>query len=281
MIALLWILGVYVAILLLVVRFSLQPLRIPPFISPGALGLPQESVEFETSGGLLLRGWWVDHSEAVGTAVFVHGYMMNRCEWVSVALRFHQMGYRCLLLDLRAHGRSQGKKCTLGWEERHDVTAAARWARAKGTGPLVLVGSSMGAAAAAFALSEDGSLADAVILDSSYSQLSGAVLGWWNFVGGRWLRLALTPTLWLTRLFLGVSPRQVDVASAVAKISIPKLFVHGEADTLAEPDQARRNFEAAAPPKEVIWFPNRNHSEFRWEDPDIYLEKVEDWLRTL
>lgn len=278
MTALFWILGVYLGILILVVRLSLYPLRIPTFISPGSLGLPQENVEFTTEDGMVLRGWWVQSSESDRVAVFTHGYLMNRCEWVPIALQLHRLGYSCLLYDLRAHGRSRGKKCGLGWYERQDVRAAARFARSRSSGFTVLLGSSMGAAASAFALAEEPGLADALVMDSSYSQLQAAVLGWWSFIGGKWLRLAFSPTLLLTRLVLGIGPKQVDVARALELISIPKLFVHGSADTLAEPSQATRNFEAAATPKELFWFADRNHSEFRWEDPDRYLAELTRWL---
>lgn len=278
--AVLTILGIYVLILIVVTWISLHPIRIPQFISPGLIGLPQEDVEFQSSDGLKLRGWWVEAPVSKAVVVFAHGYLMNRCEFVPVAIRLAQQGYSCLLFDLRAHGRSQGKKCGLGWIERLDAGAALSFARGRAAGKkVVYVGSSMGSAAGAFALASDGSLADGIVIDSAYSRLQDAILGWWNFLGGKWLRAAFAPMVWLGIPFIGFNPYSVDVAKAVSKIEVPILFVHGEADTLASAADARRNIESALDPKEELWFPGRNHAEFRWEEPEKYLGELIAWLK--
>ncbi|HMS54544.1 MAG TPA: alpha/beta fold hydrolase [Fimbriimonadaceae bacterium] len=273
------ILGIYLLILIVVTWISLHPIRIPQFISPGLIGLPQQDVEFETEDGLKLRGWWVPGTGEKGVIVFAHGYLMNRCEFVPVAIRMNQLGYSCLLFDLRAHGRSQGKKCGLGWLERYDAKAAVLFARTKMPhSKVVYIGSSMGSAAGAFAAAELSGLVDAIVIDSAYSKLQGAILGWWNFLGGKWLRALFAPMTWIGIPFIGFNPFKVDVARAVSQITEPILFIHGEADTLATAEDARRNIKHARDPKEELWFPGRNHAEFRWEEPEKYLSELESWL---
>lgn len=263
--------AVYVLGMLAVAWFSLHPVRIPIFLSPGAMGAPQESVEFE-SEGLRLRGWWVEAPGATSVMVIHHGYLMNRSELTPVAVQLWQRGVSCLIVDFRAHGRSQGKKSFLGYREAADVTASVAYARSRVHGAKIgLIGSSMGAAASAMACGANPGLADVLVLDSAYSRLSSAVIGWWRFVGGKWLAIALSPTALLATPFAGFNPFKVDVSKAIAQAGpVPTLILHGEADTLALPAEARRNFEACAGPKEIVWFPRMGHSEARWEMPTEY-----------
>jgi len=270
---------VYLAILALAVRVSLYPIRSPIFLSPGAMGVPQEDVEFASADGTPIRGWWVRHPNPKGVAVLIHGYLMNRSELTPLAARLHAFGWASLIIDLRAHGKSGGKKSSLGVHERHDVAAAANGARAAyPDAKVVLIGSSMGAAAGAFALADDPGVADGIVLDSGFSRLPDAVLGWWYFVGGQPLRALLWPTVPLAAPFVGFNPYKVDVGKALESVKVPVLIIHGDADTLAHPDQARRNQSKAGDHGETVWFEHCGHSEARWVQPDRYYEAVETFL---
>jgi alpha-beta hydrolase superfamily lysophospholipase len=272
-------LALYRVIVLGIAWFSLHPIRTPVFVSPGLMGAPQEDVILQMPRHRL-RGWWVRAENPKGVVVFVHGYLMNRAELAPVAYQLWKQGYASLLIDLRAHGGSGGKKCTLGYFEREDVAEALRYARGRAEGlPLIVVGSSMGAAASALALADDPSLADVLVMDSGYSMLSSAVLGWWRFLGGQKLMVMLAPTLYVAAPMAGFSPFSVDIAAALAKIGPkPVLHLHGERDTLALPAEAQRNYDACAGPKRLVWFAGLGHSEYRWEQPVKYMEALEDFL---
>lgn len=273
------ILLIYVAILILAVRVSLFPIRSPIFLSPGALGVPQEEVEFASFDGTPIRGWWVRHPDPAGVALLVHGYLMNRAELTPLAARLHARGWASLVIDLRAHGRSGGRMSSLGVKERFDVIAAAKGAReAYPDAKLVLIGSSMGAAASVFALADEPELADGVILDSGFSRLPDAVTGWWYFVGGKPLQALLWPTVPLSAPFVGFNPYKVDVGKALASFDKPVLIIHGEADTLAAPSQAKRNLSFAGERGEAVWFERCGHSEARWVHPERYYVAVEKFL---
>jgi len=278
-----WILGVaaaYLLLLLLVARLSLRPLRTPLFVSPGFMGVPQEEVAFETEDGVPLRAWWVEGPADGPVALLVHGYLMNRCELTPMAPWLHRLGFSCLLPDLRAHGRSGGRQTGLGWLERRDVRAAVAWIRSRRPGArIVLVGSSMGAVASAFALAEDPDLADCAILDSAYSRLAEAIPGWWEFLAGRWLRVLLAPMLLLAWPMAGFNPFRVDVARALRGFDGRRLLlVHGERDVLAPPSHARRNAAAAEPPAQILWMPECDHSEGRWLHPTRFYDGVFGFL---
>ena len=212
--------------------------------------------------------------------VFAHGYIMNKCELTPEAVHLWRQGVSCLLFDFRAHGRSGGKKCGFGYSERADVTAAVREAnRRKPGAKVVLMGSSMGSAAIALAMADDPSLADVLVLDSCYSRLSSATLGWWRFLGGNLLMVILSPTTLLAAPIAGFNPFRVDIAKALAKLEgKPVLFLHGSKDNLALPSEAQRNFDAQPGPKSIVWFEGCGHSEGRWLQPEKYRLELDTFL---
>lgn len=271
--------GVYVLILLLLVWKSVAPFRIPIFLSPGQLGLPQEKVSFTTGDGIELKGWWMPKEGAETVAVFLHGYMMNRSELVALAAMMWQRGVACLLLDLRAHGESGGKKTGFGWLEREDARAAVQFVRSQlPLAKVLLVGSSMGSAAAAFAVSEEPALADALILDSAYSRLDWAAMGWWRFLGGPLLMVVCAPTLVFSRIVLGFPLKKADVAESLRLGGKPALLLHGDRDQLALPKEAIRNAAAIPEQGSLVWFERCNHSGGRYFRCEEFNAAVFDWL---
>ena len=277
-----WIVGVFVLYLLVIYAIawiSLHPFRIPAYLSPTSLGAVHEDIEIESDGNRL-RGWWVGAPDAKAVMICFHGYMMNRCELAPEACAMWQQGISCLILDHRAHGRSGGGKCFLGVRERIDVAAAVQEARRRAPNAKIgLMGSSMGAAACAFALGEDPTLADLMVLDSAYGKLSGAIQGWWYFIGGKFLMTLLSPAVVLCAPMVGFNPFEVRVSDSLKKLSDqPVLLMHGRQDVLASADQAQENFDAIPGPKTIVWFEGCNHSEGRWEQSPKYREALFQFL---
>ncbi|HSI71910.1 MAG TPA: alpha/beta hydrolase [Fimbriimonas sp.] len=270
----------YLVVVLGIAWLSLHPLRTPVFISPGSMGAPHEEVVIKTPSHIL-RGWWVPAEREDVVCVFVHGYLMNRAEMTPVAFQMWRLGIPSLLIDFRAHGRSGGRSCTLGFREREDVKDALRYTRDRlPKAKIVLVGSSMGAAASALALADEPGLAEVLVMDSGYSRLSNAVLGWWRFLGGRTLMTILAPTVYFATPMAGFNPFKVDIAQALAKIGPkPILHLHGTKDSLALPTEAERNHAACVGPSELVWFEGYGHSEYRWEQPETYLNALLAFLR--
>lgn len=271
--------ALYVLLIGLVAWISLHPVRTPIFVSPSYFGAPQEEVEFENGDDLRLRGWWLESVGSPLVAICAHGYVMNRAELTPVAAELWKLGCSCLLFEFRAHGKSEGTRCGLGWLEREDVRAAVQFARSRAPGAkVVLIGSSMGAAACAFAMADHPELANALVLDSGYSRLSQAISGWWRFVGGTSLAAILWPVTAISAPLAGFNPYRVDVARALRRISVPTLLLHGTRDDLARPPEAERNRIACN--GELCWLEGSGHTEGRWLRPDIYMDTLIRFLRT-
>jgi alpha-beta hydrolase superfamily lysophospholipase len=267
----------YLLLLFAVAWFSIHPFRTPLFISPGSLGSPQEEFQIASTDGIQLKCWWVPAPEAKTVAILCHGYVMNRSELTPVACWLWQRGISALLIEFRAHGHTRGGVSTIGYRESDDVVAAIQEARNRCPDcKIILIGSSMGSAASAFAAAKVP--VDGVVLDSAYSKLVDASFGWWRFLGGRWLSWLFGPTILLAGPLVRMNPFRVDVAAALETIHCPVLMLHGRCDNLALPEQAERNYAAAGGPKELVWFDQCGHSEFRWVQSERYYQALENWL---
>lgn len=264
---------VYLAILWVVARSALCPPRSPIFLSPAAVGAPTEEVEFP-SGPLTLRGWWVPVHHPRAVFVMLHGYVMNRAENAWLAAEFYKHGFACLLFDSRASGKSDGRKVGVGWTEHLDAIAACREAERRYPGvPRILIGSSMGAAAAGLAVGEDPTCASAVILDSGYHTLASATLGWWRFLGGTPAAVMLAPVVLVAWPMAGFNPFGVNVGESLRRANLPTLILHGRLDNLVDPGHAVRN-RIAADHAELEWFDDAGHSEARWTHSEEFVKRV-------
>lgn len=277
--AILGFLVLYFGVLAIIARIFVFPYRTPVYISPAYMNLPQENLMLTNDKGHKLMAWWVHRDDPDLVAIFAHGYIMNRSELVPTARAFHRWNCAVLMFDFRAHGHSQGRKTTLGWEERFDLRAAVEEARKRYPGKkIVLLGSSMGGACGAYAVSEDPDLFDAMILDAAYGELLSAVDGWWDLIFGQRFKWIMAPVPLLGAPMMGVNPYKISVTRSLANYRKPVLLIHGRDDRLAKPSDAEANFKSLPGPKKLIWFDHSGHSEPRLKYPFQYDESIHAFL---
>ena len=242
-------------------------------------------VEFPSSDGVLLKGWYVPAtSGARGTIVYCHGLNRTRTEMLPMAVFGHALGYDGLLFDLRHQGASGGALTTLGYEERLDVIAAVRYAlyQQGAPRPVILWGVSMGAAAALMAAAESPEVA-AVISDSSFLSLRATVEHHWK------LFFHLPSFPFANEIVHGIAwrggfrPSDFDLASAVTRIgNRPILFVALQDDRRMPPSIARDLYShAASPNKALIVLPGHRHGEGFNQATEQYEIAVRQFLSSL
>ncbi len=241
-------------------------------LTPASFQLAFEDVSFRAPDGVQLGGWWVPAAASKGTVVMVHGLNRSRIEMVRRVPFVHESGWNALLLDLRHHGTSGGEATTFGAKEREDILAAARVARARAPGPVVLWGVSLGAASVVFAAAEDGSVAG-VICDSSYRSLEDTVrhhlqlfrgFRWWLRIVPSW-PVADLAVFWMGRRG-GFDPSAVDVIAAAARLAgRPALFVANSDDRRMPKEIAFDLKAAAGPAAQVLIVPGKSHGG-AWRD---------------
>jgi uncharacterized protein len=94
-------------------------------VTAADLGAPYEDVEFTTSDGLTLRGWYVPSRN--GAAVIVLPGLSGRSSSPDEAKMLVGNGYGVLLFDRRGEGESEGDPNMFGWAAPTDVHAAVEF----------------------------------------------------------------------------------------------------------------------------------------------------------
>jgi uncharacterized protein len=92
----------------------------------GNLGAPYETVAFEASDGLELKGWFVPSKN--GAAVIVYPGKKGTQEHSRMLVRH---GYGVLVFDRRGEGESEGDPNALGWGFDKDLKGALRFLRGR------------------------------------------------------------------------------------------------------------------------------------------------------
>jgi len=249
--------------------------------TPQSYGAAFSSVEFASSDGIPLKGWYIPATPPAGekpkgTIVYCHGLNRTRVEMLPDAVFAHGLGYNGLLFDLRHQGDSGGTISTVGYQERLDVAGAVRWAldQQKAERPIILWGVSMGAAAALLAAAELPEVS-AVISDSTFLSFSDTVRhhyylfrriarqrGVWWFPPLPGFPITDEVILW-TGWRGHFRPEDLDMERAVKGINPrPILFVAVQGDQRMPPSIAQTLYaEATSPQKEIVILPGTRHGE--------------------
>ena len=146
------VLGMLVAgyVVVFAVTLAVVATSVPPSTldngDPGTRGLAFSDVEFSTSDGVLLSGWYLPAGDGAAVAL-LHGSGSTRVDVLEQAEVLSHNGFGVLLFDARGHGGSTGQAMDFGWYGNEDVSAAIDFLAARpdvDPGRIAVVGMSMG-----------------------------------------------------------------------------------------------------------------------------------------
>jgi alpha-beta hydrolase superfamily lysophospholipase len=212
------------------------------------------------AAGVNLLPW--GHIKA--TLVLLHGHTGCKEDHLPVAERFCAAGFRCLLVDLPGHGQHPEPFASFGVREaslpQEVLETAARQFQFQ-PAPAALFGISQGGAIVLQAAARDHAPWFAVAELSSFASLDQVVAQQSRGLFGLLAPLATSAVTRLVEQRAGYTPAQVRPLDAAARLSLPVLIGHGEADTFVTPDQARELYVAApSTKKQFLSIPSAGHS---------------------
>ena len=281
-------LGVVVAtVCLLVIAISalaadrlVHPGRKPIERTPADVGLEFETVSFVAADGVRLEGWWIPAEQPSATVLLLHGYQQNRAELLDHAPYLHEAGFDALLFDWRAHGRSGGTFCSLGFHERLDLAAALTFTETRTGRPSVGLGYSMGAAIGILGGAEDPRLT-ALVADSSFATVEGSLDTAFPILSQPKLpAFPFAPiALRIAELQAGLRSSDVRPVDVVGRWAPrPILFISGARDNLVPPSESDRLVAAAGATGQLFRLAQAGHPSSGTEtyviDPDGYRAAV-------
>ena len=225
-------------------------------IFPESFGLGYEKIVFETSDGLVLKGWFVPAADGKKdrTLLMCHGWSDNKGELLKMTAYLHAAGFNLFYFDFRSHGESQGEFTTLGHYELQDLKAAMDCLRTRKPWCLEnlgVFGFSMGAAVAAMGAGDYPEIR-AVVLESPFTEFHRVCAQWTK----NHLHIPYFPmvmgAIFVLRLRAGLAVGSKSPVKSIFRISPkPLLMIGGSADTLMPESGVRRLHAAAGEPKQL------------------------------
>jgi len=204
--------------------------------------------------GVRLQGWQCDAAAPRrASLVYLHGVADNRSSGRGVIERFVARGFDAVVYDSRAHGESEGKACTYGYFEKQDLR---RVIDTLAPGPVVLVGTSLGAAVALQEAAGDPRVV-AVVAAETFSDLRTIATERAPFV---FTAGTIRRAFELAEQEAQFDVDAVSVVVAASRITAPVILIHGEADTETRSDHSRRVFDALRAQKRLILVPGAGHN---------------------
>lgn len=243
-----------------------------------------EHITIKSRDGLTLHGDFLPSEIQSGKlAICGHGYTgcgLKDC--VSIAVFFHRMGYNCLIVDHRAHGKSEGDYVGFGILDRFDMKA---WVdcmekRFNGNVKIVLYGVSMGATIALMTagISSLSPCVKAVVADCAFTSPYDV----FAHILKRDYHMPPFPIMnindMLCRQKAGYGFSDYSTIDAVKSTGIPILFIHGREDDFVPLYMTEQNYAACRSPKDIFIVDNAAHAASYYESKDAYEAKVKGFL---
>ncbi len=246
-----------------------------------------KSVEFDSFDGVKLSGLAINRTMSKGIVILCHGYHREK-EHLRIYVDLFK-DYDIFMFDFRACGESEGLFSSMGCFEYNDVVAAVKYVKENFNTtrkPIILFGTSMGAASAIRAMGENPGLVDAAILDSSYSSLKEAMKDAFNH------KISFLPYVpfyhilyWLFYAHHCDEGSKMNPESYVTEAGVPMFFIHSSSDDFVSSHHSVRLYAKAKESNKAhteLWIgPPAAHTKLYHDYSDEYRKRVKDFLHKI
>lgn len=242
---------------------------------------PCEFVTTKSRDGLTLSGRYYHHHDGAPLAIGFHGYkscwLTDFCGGADIAF---QMGQNVLLIDERAHGKSEGRTISFGIKERQDLLCWIDYAldRFGSDTKILLYGVSMGGATVVMASGLDlPENVKGIVADCPYSAPLDVILG----VGKQWgypVKLIKPFVILGAKVYGGFDVQETSGAEAVKHTKVPILIIHGEDDTFVPPEMSQVIQESNPQMVTRHTFPGAYHALSYMVDTPRYRKIVKEFM---
>ncbi|MBF0287594.1 MAG: alpha/beta hydrolase [SAR324 cluster bacterium] len=249
------------------------------FSTPDQYQLFHESVEFESSDGTLLTGWFIpaiNPNHAKGTIIQFHGNAENMTSHYRSLVWLPYQQYNLFAFDYRGFGQSAGEPDLHG--PVLDSVAAIEYVRKRNDvdpKKIILIGQSIGGAlaiAAAANTPKEG--IQAIVIESTFSSYQRITRDKLGDVAITW------PLQWpLSLIFIRDVYSPEELVSQLAPV--PLLFIHGTNDRIVPYYHGTILHQAAKPPKFFWSIDGGQHTEAFTVYGRIYQKKLLAFLEGL
>ena len=243
-----------------------------------------EDIFITADDGIKLHAMYLpagDRHEKI--AIILHGFTSKAEDELFHIKAFYDMGFDILALDLRAHGKSEGKYVGFGILDRFDTLLWIRYVRERfgKEEKIILHGTSMGATTALMALGipEVRNEVSAAIADCAFTSPDAI----FSHVMKKDYHLPSFPFMSvykvMTKYTAGYRGDDYSTLEALKENdSIPVLFIHGSEDKFVPVWMVEQNYEACRTEKEKLIVEGGGHGSSAFENPELYIKTEQEFL---
>ena len=241
-----------------------------------------EEVFIYSRDGLRLFGKYNHVSDGAPLHIQFHGYKGSAyrdfCGGNKLA---RDMGHNTLVVDQRAHGKSEGHTISFGIKERFDCLDWIEYVNGRfgENTDIIISGLSMGASTVLMAANEPlPQNVRAIIADCPYSSPADIIMKVCADIG-----LPPKPSIPFAylgaKLFGGFDLYECDAVSGAEKSKIPILIIHGEGDDFVPPEMSLKIAHANPQMVKYVTFPEAGHGLSYMKDEERYVAEVSDFIK--
>ncbi len=205
--------------------------------------------------------WLIKSKDHKGTVILFHGYGSDKSSMLDEATLLLDLGYNTLLVDFMGSGGSEGVETTVGVWEALEVKTAFDFLDSSGERNIILLGTSMGAAAIMRAEAEFRLPVSALILECPFGTLLETVETRFRTMHIPVFPMAHLLVFWgsVQNNFNGFTHNPVQYAKS---ITCPTLLIYGEKDDKVSGNEIDEIFSNLEGPKKLIRYPMAGHGDY-------------------
>lgn len=212
--------------------------------------------------------------------ILSHGYTDNRYGSLKYVQMYLDLGYNCIIYDLRGHGENKPSFTTYGILEGRDLSMLIEDTRNRYPDmiSLGLHGESLGAATTVSSLKYIPEV-DYAIADCGFSDLENILREGYKNANAPLFLVDLADLG--SRLRYRFSLKDMRPIDSLDQNEIPILFIHGADDNFILPKNSQDMFERTKGIREIHLIPDAGHAESILTAPDDYKQIVEAFLKRI
>lgn len=210
--------------------------------------------------------------------IITHGYTGNRLGALKYVRFYLELGFNCVIYDLRGHGLNRRTFTTFSVLEGRDLAAVIRDTRQryKNISKLGLHGESLGAASTVSCLQYKPEV-DFAVADCGFADIENVLRGGFrsSHLPGSVYHIANMGA----RLRYGYSFGDMRPIDRLSENRVPILFIHGGKDTIILPENSKAMAERTGGYSELFIAEDADHAASVLVDVEAYKDRVEKFLR--
>ncbi|SEK56304.1 alpha/beta hydrolase [Ruminococcus albus] len=209
-----------------------------------------------------------------------HGYTDNRMGSLKYVPMYLELGYNCIIYDLRGHGENEPTFTTYGIREGKDISELVKDTRSRysNISRLGLHGESLGAASTVTSMKYHPEV-DFAVADCGFSDIDNVLRGAYKQYHVPVFLVDLADIG--ARVRYGYALKDMRPVDSLDDNEVPILFIHGADDSFILPKNSEDMAARTKGRSEVHLITGAGHAESVLIDPESYKTYVKDFLDSL